>query len=189
VRLASSSAVGLPPPNPSLGGRCQNALGRGFWILVSHGPEMADAAMDGERPPQPPAEDAEHADDVPGAEAPFDFAAMRPARALAKVAWHEMFAQPPNRAARGHCHRQRRQRFCSRAAEGCGSGQDIGRAHLLRGGKAGDGGRKGEWQAATSDCGGVQSREGVPGAERGERQDSDPCDCCQTTAVWSRRAG
>ena len=96
MRLASSSAVGLPPPNPSLGGRCQNALGRGFWILVSHGPEMADAAVDGERPPQPPEEDAEHADDVPGAEALFDFAAMRPAGALAKVARHEMFAQPPN---------------------------------------------------------------------------------------------
>ena len=64
---------------------------------------MADAAVDGERPPQPPAEDAEHADDVPGAEAPFDFAAMRPAGALAKVARHEMFAQPPNKCQLGCC--------------------------------------------------------------------------------------
>ena len=70
---------------------------------MSHGPEMADAAVDGERPPQPPAEDAEHADDVPGAEAPFDFAAMRPAGALAKVARHEMFAQPPNKCQLGCC--------------------------------------------------------------------------------------
>ena len=96
------SASTKPVPRWALPERA-NALGRGFWILVSHGPEMADAAVDGERPPQPLAEDAEHADDVPGAEAPFDFAAMRPAGALAKVARHEMFAQPPNKCQLGCC--------------------------------------------------------------------------------------
>jgi hypothetical protein len=66
---------------------------------------MADDAVED----QPLAEDAERGDDVPAAEAvgagagaPTDFAAMRPAGASAKVARHEMFAQPPNKCKLGY---------------------------------------------------------------------------------------
>ena len=67
---------------------------------------MADDAVED----QALAEDAERADDVPAAEAvgagagaPIGFAAMRPAGASAKVARHEMFAQPPNKCKLGCC--------------------------------------------------------------------------------------